>query len=347
MAFFLILIGVTLVNPGFIAPDNLVDILYNSSYIAVAAVGMTMIILCGHIDISIGAAVGFARPSPVNFPLWGFRLDRLYRRYPGRWFDRPGQRPPGRLWPDPGHCHHSRDGQYPERRPDSGYWRQMDLWPAPGFRHQPGIFFGVPLPICAMLFFGTIFSVWLKYYGSGRQLYAVGGNAEAARLSGISDRHVTLRVFVLNGLLVGIAAILYATNFTSIQANAAHWFGLTVITAAVVGGVSIMGGAGTIVGAIMGAVLAPNDRDSACLYAYSGGMVSNCARESDPFDHSSRCFSTQADGWYRNCHRFSRSGSSGFPSISWSSLAECPRGRLIWSFNRRCYLSSPLVPIDS
>src|SRR3977135_3416487 len=58
VAFVLVLIGVTLLNPGFIAPGNLVDILYNSSYIAVAVVGMTMIILCGHIDISIGADVG-------------------------------------------------------------------------------------------------------------------------------------------------------------------------------------------------------------------------------------------------------------------------------------------------
>src|SRR6201987_2230471 len=58
IAFLLGLGGVTMMNRGFIAPTNLVDILYNSSYIGVAAVGMTMIILCGHIDISIGAAPG-------------------------------------------------------------------------------------------------------------------------------------------------------------------------------------------------------------------------------------------------------------------------------------------------
>src|ERR1700730_13987418 len=58
LAFLLVVGGVTLSNRGFIDPTNLVDILYNSSYIAVAAVGMTMIILCGHIDISIGAALG-------------------------------------------------------------------------------------------------------------------------------------------------------------------------------------------------------------------------------------------------------------------------------------------------
>ncbi|MEA3163031.1 MAG: rhamnose transport system permease protein, partial [Verrucomicrobiota bacterium] len=75
VAFVLVLIGVTLLNPGFIAPGNLVDILYNSSYIAVAVVGMTMIILCGHIDISIGAAAGVCvsiagKLATAGVPLW-------------------------------------------------------------------------------------------------------------------------------------------------------------------------------------------------------------------------------------------------------------------------------------
>src|SRR3984893_13285325 len=75
VAFVLVLIGVTLLNPGFIAPGNLVDILYNSSYIAVAVVGMTMIILCGHIDLSIGAAAGVCvsiagKLATAGVPLW-------------------------------------------------------------------------------------------------------------------------------------------------------------------------------------------------------------------------------------------------------------------------------------
>jgi ribose/xylose/arabinose/galactoside ABC-type transport system permease subunit len=89
---------------------------------------------------------------------------------------------------------------------------------------------------------------------AGRKIYAVGRNAEAARLSGISERHVTLGVFTLNGLLVGVAAVLYATNFSAIQASVASGLELTVITAAVVGGVSILGGSGTVAGAI-GAIL--------------------------------------------------------------------------------------------
>jgi len=125
----------------------------------------------------------------------------------------------------------------------------------PGFGISRQLVLGIPVPICALILFGLAFSIWLKYTPAGRQIYAVGGNAEAARLSGIPVRKVTLGVFVLNGLLVGISAILYATNFTAIQSNVAPGFELTVITSAVIGGVSILGGAGTVAGALLGAVL--------------------------------------------------------------------------------------------
>src|SRR6202007_3035448 len=114
---------------------------------------------------------------------------------------------------------------------------------------------GVPVPIFALILFGITFSVWLKFFATGREPYAVGGNAEEARLSGFAERAVPIRVFFLNGLLVGIAAILYATNFTAIQSNVAPGFELTVITSAVIGGVSILGGTGTVSGPLLGAIL--------------------------------------------------------------------------------------------
>ncbi len=256
VAFVLVLIGVTLLNPGFIAPGNLVDILYNSSYIAVAVVGMTMIILCGHIDISIGAAAGVCvsmagKLATAGVPLWivfpvtiltGGVIGAIngslvaYGRIPA-------------IVATLGMASILKGGLI---LVTGGKWI---YGVPPGFSLSRGAFLGIPNPICAMLLFGCAISFWLRYTGAGRQIYAVGGNAEAARLSGISDRSVTMRVFIFNGLLVGIAAIIYATNFTSIQANAVPGFELTVITAAVVGGVSIMGGAGTVVGAVMGAIL--------------------------------------------------------------------------------------------
>jgi rhamnose transport system permease protein len=256
LAFLLVLGGVTVMNRGFIAPTNLVDILYNSSYIGVAAVGMTMIILCGHIDISIGAALGLCatvagKLAVAGVPLWivfsativtggviGLANGLLvaYCRIPA-------------IVATLGMASILKGGLILST---GGIWI---YGLPPGFGISRQLILGIPLPICALVLFGVIFSIWLKYSAAGRQIYAVGGNAEAARLSGIPVRSVTLGVFVLNGLLVGISAILYATNFTAIQSNVAPGFELTVITSAVIGGVSILGGTGTVIGALLGAVL--------------------------------------------------------------------------------------------
>ena len=256
-AFGLIFCGVTALNPGFAAPSNLIDILYNSGYIAVAAVGMTMVILCGHIDISIDAALGLCAtvagqlavhqvPMPIVVGctiLVGGAIGLIngclisFGRIPA-------------IVTTLGMASILKGGLL---LVTGGKWIHGDL--PPGFHLSRESILGMPVPILSLLIFGIIFSIWLKFFASGRELYAVGGNAEAARLSGISERGVTLRVFVLNGLLVGVAAVLYATNFTVIQANVAPGFALTVITSVVIGGVSILGGTGTIVGAMLGAVL--------------------------------------------------------------------------------------------
>jgi rhamnose transport system permease protein len=256
LAFLLILGGVTLSNQGFINPSNLVDILYNSSYIGVAAVGMTMIILCGHIDISIGAALGLCATVAGKLAVAGVSLPIVfaatiitggiigylngllvaYCRIPA-------------IVTTLGMASILKGGLILST---GGRWI---YGLPPGFDISRLFVLGVPVPICALILFGVAFSIWLKYSPGGRQIYAVGGNAEAARLSGIPVRKVTLGVFVLNGLLVGISAILYATNFTAIQSNVAPGFELTVITSAVIGGVSILGGTGTVVGALLGAVL--------------------------------------------------------------------------------------------
>jgi rhamnose transport system permease protein len=256
LAFLLVVGGVTLSNRGFVDPTNLVDILYNSSYIGVAAVGMTMIILCGHIDISIGAALGLCAtvagklavagvPLGIVFAatiltggLIGFLNGLLvaYCRIPA-------------IVTTLGMASILKGGLI---LTTGGTWI---YGLPPGFGISRQLVLGIPVPICALILFGLAFSIWLKYTPAGREIYAVGGNAEAARLSGIPVRKVTLGVFVLNGLLVGISAILYATNFTAIQSNVAPGFELTVITSAVIGGVSILGGTGTVVGALLGAVL--------------------------------------------------------------------------------------------
>ena len=195
LAFLLVLGGVTVMNRGFIAPTNLVDILYNSSYIGVAAVGMTMIILCGHIDISIGAALGLCatvagKLAVAGVPLWivftatiitggviGLVNGLLvaYCRIPA-------------IVATLGMASILKGGLILST---GGIWI---YGLPPGFGISRLLIMGIPVPICALVLFGFIFSIWLKYSAAGRQIYAVGGNAEAARLSGIPVRSVTLEI---------------------------------------------------------------------------------------------------------------------------------------------------------
>src|SRR6266403_3563649 len=244
------------VNHGFLEFSNFVDMLYNCSYIGVAAIGMTMIILCGHIDISIGAALGVCATVAGKLAVAGLPLAVVfsvtilaggfiglvngllvaYGRIPAIVTTL------GMASILKGSLILSTGGRWIYGLP-------------PGFAISRTALLGIPVPIFTLILFGIAFALWLKYSAKGRELYAVGGNAEAARLSGISERQVTIQVFIMNGLLVGLAAILYATNFTAIQSNVAPGFELTVITAAVIGGVSILGGTGNVVGALLGALL--------------------------------------------------------------------------------------------
>jgi ribose/xylose/arabinose/galactoside ABC-type transport system permease subunit len=114
---------------------------------------------------------------------------------------------------------------------------------------------GVPMPIYFMVFLTIAAALWMRYSPTGRAIYAVGGNAEAARLSGISERGTILRVFIINGVMVGIASVLFATQLSIIQSTVPPNLELLIITASVVGGVSILGGIGTVIGSTLAAIL--------------------------------------------------------------------------------------------
>ena len=111
------------------------------------------------------------------------------------------------------------------------------------------------MPIYIMVFLTIAAAIWMRSSSTGRSFYAVGGNAEAARLAGISRERTLLKVFAIHGFFVGIAALLYATQLAIIQSTVPPNLELTIITASVVGGVSILGGTGTVVGSTLAAIL--------------------------------------------------------------------------------------------
>jgi D-xylose transport system permease protein len=114
---------------------------------------------------------------------------------------------------------------------------------------------GIPYPVLIMIVVGVLLALMMRRTTFGRRLYAIGGNAEAARLSGIDVRRHTFLVFLLMGLLYGIVGILLAARLNSGPPNAGTFMELDAIAAAVIGGTSLLGGVGTVEGALVGAFL--------------------------------------------------------------------------------------------
>jgi ribose transport system permease protein/rhamnose transport system permease protein len=120
---------------------------------------------------------------------------------------------------------------------------------------QMMVFGLVPMPVAFMLVLTVAAAWWMRNTAAGRAIYAVGGNAEAARLCGMPRERTLMMVFAIHGVFIGLAAVLFATQLSVIQSTVPPNLELTIITAAVVGGVSILGGTGTVVGATLAAIL--------------------------------------------------------------------------------------------
>jgi D-xylose transport system permease protein len=114
---------------------------------------------------------------------------------------------------------------------------------------------GMPMPVLVLLGLALLFHFLTNKTPFGRHVYAIGGNAEAAHLSGINLPRNILAVFVLMGILSGVAGLIYTARVGSATADAGKILELDAIAACVIGGTSLMGGRGTIAGALIGALV--------------------------------------------------------------------------------------------
>jgi ribose/xylose/arabinose/galactoside ABC-type transport system permease subunit len=244
------------INPRFLAERNLESILLGNAYVAVAAIGMSMVIVSGNIDISVGSLIGvlatvsgslavagapiivsWLAPIVISVLVMlviGFMV--AYLRIPSIVVTL------GMLSILKGGLISATGGKWISDLP-------------PGYNLAQNELLGVPLPIYFMVGLTAGAAWWMRYSAAGRAIYAVGGNAEAARLSGISRERTLMMVFAIHGVFVGIAAILFATQLSIIQSTVPPNLELSIITASVVGGVSILGGTGTAIGSTLAAVL--------------------------------------------------------------------------------------------
>lgn len=244
------------INPRFLSANNMTSIFVGNAYIAVAAIGMSMVIISGHIDVSVGALIGvLATISGLlvtnGYPVWvawlvpvliGGAVNAVlgaiiaYLKVPSIITTL------AMLSILRGGLITLTGGAWISGLPPEYQLAQFRLLDVP----SPVWFMGGMTIAAAFLMRNTAF---------GRSLYAVGGNGEAAEAAGIPYKRTIVTVFCLHGLIAGVAAILFATQLQVIQSTVPNGLELIIITASVVGGVSILGGVGTVVGSTLAAIL--------------------------------------------------------------------------------------------
>src|SRR5690606_37767239 len=116
-----------------------------------------------------------------------------------------------------------------------------------------GDMLGLPVPVWIFLLVAAISIFVLRFTPYGRQVYAIGSNAEAARLSGINVKAVEFSVYVISGFLAGLTGLIFVSRLTVGEPTAGTGIELEAIAITVIGGTSLFGGEGTIVGTIIGA----------------------------------------------------------------------------------------------
>ncbi len=248
---------VAFLAPGFFTVENQRDLLMANMPVLIVALGMTLVILTGQIDISVGSqfavcsvAAGLFAKSGLPLPavvlavlLLGAALGAIngalvaYVRIPS-------------IVVTLASMVALRDGL---RWITQGAWVQ-DLprgfqWFGWTLLASEAVTVGVAVVLFACVAFG------LRYLAAGRAVYATGSNEAAARLAGIDSALVVFCVFAIAGALTGCAALLNSVRFSQIPSNAGLGLEMKVIAAVVVGGAAVTGGRGTVTGTLLGTIL--------------------------------------------------------------------------------------------
>ncbi len=251
-------IFLSMASPYFLTVNNLFSVIRQTAVITIMAIGMTVVMASGGIDLSVGSMVGFtgvlgamliAGGFPVSLAVAGSMLAGASCGLVNGAAVTTLRIPPfiatlGAL----------------------GIYRGLTLIitggvPVANLSRDFGVLatgtlFGViPVPLAILLFVAVIVHLFLEYTTLGRYAYAIGSNFEAARCAGIRTKEVTILIYGLCGALAGLAGMIESARLVTGQPTAGEGYELRVIAAVVIGGGSLNGGQGTVLGTIVGSLI--------------------------------------------------------------------------------------------
>jgi rhamnose transport system permease protein len=257
----ILVVAVTLRAPSFLTVDNFNDILLNISILAIVALAQTMVIITHGIDLSVSSMIGLvgmmvafvvkenpAMPVILAVAL-GMALGSVLGAFNGLIITF-GKVPPIIATLGTLSIYRGLVFFYSQ-----GTWINSFELPANFKSLSKGTPLGLPNMVIIAILVAVIVYYFLNYTRTGRDIFAVGSNPDAAQFAGIRKQRITFLVYLISGLLSGLAAVLWVSRFESAQTNTALGFELQTVAASVVGGVSIGGGVGTVTGVLLGALL--------------------------------------------------------------------------------------------
>jgi len=245
-------------SPYFLTIPNILNIIRQVSIIAVISFGMTMVILTGGIDLSVGSMLAFSGAVTAGMMvnsglnvflaiLIGLAAGTALGLFNGIAVAK-AKLPAFIVTLAMMTVARGFTLIYTNGRPISGFNETFRFFGA-------GYLGRIPIPVVIMFILLIVIYILLKKTPFGRYIYAIGGNETATKLSGINTDKIKIAVYGLNGFLAAVSGIILTSRLNSAQPMAGEGYELDAIAAVVLGGTSLSGGSGSVIGTIIGALI--------------------------------------------------------------------------------------------
>lgn len=259
IALFVLMAVVTILNPSFIAPNNLINLLRQVATNGFIAFGMTFVILTGGIDLSVGSILALSSALSAGLIVSGVpgTIAILIALVFGAVFGAingvlitKGNIAPFIATLASMTIYRGATLVFTDGNPITGFGDSFAL-----AYIGRGYLFGIPFPVVLMFVVFAILYIFLHKKAFGKETYAIGGNEKAAHIAGVKIDKVKILIYTISGMMASISGLIITSRLNSAQPTAGQSYEMDAIAAVVLGGTSLSGGRGRIFGTLIGALI--------------------------------------------------------------------------------------------